>query len=51
MNVSPTMAVVMAPAAPPGSAPVKRAGEVCSVTKVSRGRRDGMAGAETRDGD
>ncbi|CAO2579318.1 hypothetical protein LEMLEM_LOCUS936 [Lemmus lemmus] len=35
MNVSPTMAVVMAPAAVPGSVPVMRAGEVCSVTKIS----------------
>lgn len=51
MNASPTMAVVMAPAAAPGSVPAKRAGEVCSVTKVSEGRRDGVAGAETRDSD
>lgn len=49
MNASPTMAVVMAPAAAPGSVPAKRAGEVCSVTKVSEGRRDGVAGAETRE--
>lgn len=51
MNVSPTMAVVMAPAASPGSVPAMRAGEVCSATKVSEGRRDGVAGAETRDSD
>lgn len=51
MNVSPTMAVIMAPAASPGSVPVMRAGEVCSVTKVSEGRRDGVGGPETRDGD
>lgn len=51
MNVSPTMAVAMAPAASPGSVPVRRAGEVCFVTKVSEGRRDGVAGPETRDGD
>lgn len=43
-NVSPTMAVATAPAASPGSVPVTRAGEVCSVTKVSEGRRDGVAG-------
>lgn len=51
MNVSPTMAVVMAPAASPGSVPAMRDGEVCFVTKVSKGRRDGVAGPETRDGD
>lgn len=51
MNVSPTMAVIMAPAASPGSVPVMRAGEVCFVTKVSEGRRDGVAGPETRDDD
>ncbi|EDL79902.1 delta-like 4 (Drosophila) (predicted), isoform CRA_b [Rattus norvegicus] len=33
MNVSPTMAVVMAPAPSPGNVPAMRAGEVCFVTK------------------
>lgn len=40
MNASPTMAVAMAPVAPPGSVPVMRAGEAYSVTKVSQGRED-----------
>lgn len=40
MNVSPTMAVAMAPAASPGSVPVMKVGEDCSVTKVSQGGRD-----------
>jgi hypothetical protein len=47
MNVSPTMAAAMAPAAPRGSVPVMRAGEACSVTKVSQGG-DG-SGAGIRD--
>lgn len=51
MNVSPTMAVAMAPAASPGSVPAMRDGVVYSVTKVSEGRRDGVAGPESRDGD
>lgn len=34
MNVSPTMAVVMAPAPSPGNVPAMRAGEVCFVTKI-----------------
>lgn len=41
MNASPTTAVVTAPAASPGSAPAMKVGEVCFVTKVSEGRRDG----------
>lgn len=51
MNVSPTMAVVMAPAPSPGNVPAMRAGEVCFVTKVSERSRDAVAGPETRDGD
>lgn len=35
MNASPTMAVAMAPAAPPGNVLVMRAGEASSVTKIS----------------
>lgn len=38
MNASPTMAVAMAPAVPPGNVPVMRAGEAYSVTKVSQGK-------------
>lgn len=38
MNASPTMAVAMAPAAPPGNVLVMRAGEASSVTKVSQGK-------------
>lgn len=35
MNASPTMAVAMAPAVPPGNVPAMRAGEAYSVTKTS----------------
>lgn len=46
MNASPTMAVVMAPAAPPGNVPVMRAGEAYSVTKVSQGKERMQRGWE-----